>query len=56
MVDYLNQAIDGNDELRAIYRSGGRDGITIKWIAYANNRAGIADAIRLLKTKSRKAA
>jgi hypothetical protein len=53
IVGFLNQAIDDDDELRAIYRSGGRDGITIKWLGYMKNRAGITAATKSLKSKSR---
>jgi hypothetical protein len=47
IVDFLNEAIDKDDELRAIYRSGVRDGITIKWLGYAKNRTGIVAALHV---------
>lgn len=56
IVAFLNESIDNDNDLRAIYRNGGRDGVTIKWLGYATNRNGIRTAIMSLPANSRKAA
>ena len=46
ITEYLNEEIARTDHLSAVYRSGGRVGITSKWLGWARNRLGIERAVK----------
>ena len=46
ITEYLNGKITSSEQLDAVYRNGGRQGITPKWLGWSKNRVGIKDAIK----------
>lgn len=43
---FLNAQIEHRQDLRAVYRSGGRQGVSLKWLGWAKHRSGIENAVR----------
>ncbi len=48
IIQYLSRNIEDNGSLGAVYRSGGRQGISLKWLGWAKHQGGIESAVKEL--------